>query len=80
MLGPPFVKNCENPEPGVLAQYGFGYAFVSALHDQGITQFAIPTGRIFAVLLAAAFGGVIAAALPARRAARLKVLDAISHA
>ena len=65
---------------GVVVGIGFGYAFVSALHDQGITQFAIPTGRIFAVLLAAAFGGVIAAALPARRAARLKVLDAISHA
>jgi putative ABC transport system permease protein len=65
---------------GVVVGIGFGYAFVVALHDQGITQFALPTGRLVAVLLAAAIGGVIAAALPARRAAHLKVLDAISHA
>ncbi|HEY2150595.1 MAG TPA: hypothetical protein VGH34_07300 [Vicinamibacterales bacterium] len=28
VIGPPFIKNQENPEPGVLGQYGFGYAFV----------------------------------------------------
>ena len=28
MLGPPFVKNEDNPEPGVLGRYGFTYAFV----------------------------------------------------
>jgi hypothetical protein len=28
VLGPPFVTNRDNPAPGVLGQYGFGYAFV----------------------------------------------------
>ena len=28
VLGPPFVKHADNPEPGVLARYGFGYAFL----------------------------------------------------
>lgn len=28
VLGPPFVKNEDNPGPGVLGRYGFGYAFV----------------------------------------------------
>jgi hypothetical protein len=28
VLGPPFVKNQDDPAPGVLGQYGFGYAFV----------------------------------------------------
>jgi putative ABC transport system permease protein len=64
---------------GVVVGLGFGYAFVAALHDQGITQFAIPTTRIVQVLVVAGLGGVVAAALPARRASRLKVLDAISH-
>ena len=65
---------------GIVVGIGFGYAFVSALHDEGITEFAIPWKRIVEVLLVAALGGVIAAALPARRAARLKVLDAIATA
>jgi hypothetical protein len=28
VLGPPFIKNQDAPEPGVLGQYGFGYAFL----------------------------------------------------
>jgi hypothetical protein len=28
VLGPPFIRNQDDPEPGVLGQYGFGYAFV----------------------------------------------------
>jgi hypothetical protein len=28
VLGAPFIKNQDNPEPGVLGRYGFGYAFV----------------------------------------------------
>ncbi len=65
---------------GIAVGVAFGYAFVSALHDQGITEFALPTGRIVVVLLAAVVAGLLAASLPARRASRLKVLDAISHA
>jgi len=33
VLGPPFVKNVDNPEPGVLGRYGFGYAFLPYAPD-----------------------------------------------
>jgi putative ABC transport system permease protein len=65
---------------GVAVGLAFGYAFVSALHDEGITDFAIPWARILIVLVVAGLGGVLAAAFPARRAAKLKVLDAIATA
>jgi putative ABC transport system permease protein len=63
---------------GLVVGVAFGWALVSALHDAGITDFAIPWARIVEVLVIAALGGVLAAALPARRAAKLKVLDAIA--
>jgi putative ABC transport system permease protein len=65
---------------GLAVGIAFGAALVSSLHDQGITDFAIPWARIILVLLIAAFGGILAAVLPAIRAARLKVLDAIASA
>jgi hypothetical protein len=39
VLGPPFVKNNEDPEPGVLGQYGFGYAFVPYAPEKGIIAY-----------------------------------------
>lgn len=63
---------------GIGIGLAFGAAVVAALHDQGITEFAVPLSRLLWVLLAAGFAGVIAAALPARRAARLNVLQAIA--
>ena len=63
---------------GVLVGLGFGWALVQALKDQGITQFAVPYPRLLLVLLVAGVGGVVAAALPARRAARLEVLQAVA--
>jgi putative ABC transport system permease protein len=65
---------------GICVGLAFGYAMVVALHDQGITEFAVPVSRLFVVLAVAALGGVIAAALPARRAARMNVLEAVSTA
>ena len=64
---------------GVAIGLAFGAALVSVLKDQGIDQFAIPFARIGWVFLAAALGGVLAAILPARRAARLNVLAAIAQ-
>ena len=63
---------------GVVVGLAFGYALVVSLHDQGITKFAVPYARIVVVLGVAALGGIIAAALPARRAAKLNVLEAVS--
>jgi putative ABC transport system permease protein len=64
---------------GIVIGECFGWALVHALKDQGIDQFAVPVVRLLFVLLAAALGGVVAAALPARRAARLNVLAAIAE-
>lgn len=63
---------------GIVVGTLFGYALVLALKDDGITEFTVPVGRILFVLVVAGIGGVLAAALPARRAARLTVLDAIA--
>ena len=50
-----------------------------ALHNQGITQFALPWAQLGTYLGLAAVVGVVAAVLPAVRAARINVLAAIAH-
>jgi putative ABC transport system permease protein len=64
---------------GILVGLCYGAALVHALKDQGIDTFAVPVVRLLWVLAAAGVAGVIAAALPARRAARLNVLAAIAE-
>ncbi|MCW2542777.1 MAG: hypothetical protein JWM40_329, partial [Frankiales bacterium] len=63
---------------GLVVGLGFGWAIVQALSSQGITEFRVPFLRVFLVVLVAAVGGVLAAALPARRAAKMDVLKAIA--
>jgi len=63
---------------GLAVGTGFGWAFVRALRSQGVTEFSLPVGRMVQVLVVAALAGVLAAALPARRAARLDVLEAVA--
>ena len=64
---------------GLLLGTAFGYALVNALHDQGVTEFSVPIGRLLLLLVVfAGIAGVLAAALPARRAARLDVLAAVA--
>ncbi|MCU1595039.1 MAG: hypothetical protein JWO12_2431 [Frankiales bacterium] len=65
---------------GIAVGVGFGIVLQRALHDQGITVLAIPYGRLAVFVLAAGVTGVLAALLPARRAARLNVLQAVSTA
>jgi putative ABC transport system permease protein len=55
----------------------FGWALVRALHDQGVTVLSLPVGRLAFDVVFAGIAGVIAAVLPARRAAKLDVLQAI---
>lgn len=62
---------------GIGVGVGFGVALQRGLHDQGITVLAIPYGRLGLFVVAAAITGILAAVLPARRAARLDVLTAI---
>ena len=55
----------------------FGWALVEALASEGITELAIPGGQLIVYVVLAALAGIVAAIPPARRAARLNVLDAI---
>jgi putative ABC transport system permease protein len=57
----------------------FGVALRQALDSQGVTELAIPVGQLAFALVFAALAGVIAAIWPARRAAKLNVLEAISY-
>lgn len=64
---------------GIVIGLAFAAALQNALADDGIDQFAVPYGRLAWLLVAAGVAGVVAAALPARRAARLDVLSAIAE-
>ena len=63
---------------GLLVGSAFGWALVRALREQGVAEVALPLDRLALVVLVAALAGVLAAALPARRAARLDVLAAVA--
>lgn len=56
----------------------FGYTMYLSLRDQGFTELDVAPVQLLAVVLVAAVAGVVAAAGPARRAARLDVLQAVS--
>jgi putative ABC transport system permease protein len=56
----------------------FGWALVTALADDGLEVFALPAGQLITYVIVAGVAGIIAAIPPARRAARLNVLDAIA--
>jgi putative ABC transport system permease protein len=56
----------------------FGWAGVQALHSEGIEHFTYPAVSVAVVALTAALAGAFAAIAPARRAARLDVLQALS--
>ncbi len=62
---------------GLLLGLGLGAAVVSALSSSFITTLSIPVSTIIVVLILAAIFGVIAALWPARRAAKLDILQAI---
>ena len=57
----------------------FGIACVQIIPDDFVSQLAIPWRLIFRNLLIAGVAGSLAAYFPARRAAKLQVLDAINH-
>ncbi|WP_067507020.1 ABC transporter permease [Actinoplanes sp. TFC3] len=64
---------------GVSVGAGLGSAVTRALKSDGITELVLPWGRMGTYLVLAALVGVIAAVVPAIRAARLNVLGAIAH-
>jgi len=64
---------------GVLVGLAFGWLAVVAIPDSFISTLSIPIWTLAIYVVIATDAGLIAASLPARRAARLDVLDAIAH-
>jgi putative ABC transport system permease protein len=64
---------------GIVVGTGLGAAVVEALADEGFTHLTLPWTDMVVYVLLAAVIGVVAAVLPAIRAARLNVLGAIAH-
>ncbi|MFT4865619.1 MAG: putative ABC transport system permease protein [Minisyncoccia bacterium] len=75
-------------EAGLVATFGavlgvgigllFGFGVVQGLPDSFASAVSIPVGSIVTLVAVAAAAGVVAAWLPARRAGRLDILEAIS--
>ncbi|WP_027661383.1 ABC transporter permease [Salinispora fenicalii] len=64
---------------GVAVGSGLGAAVVEALHDEGITDLVLPWADMGTMVGLGALVGVLAAVIPAVRAARIDVLGAIAH-
>jgi putative ABC transport system permease protein len=64
---------------GIALGIGLSYALVTSLRGFGLTRFALPGGSVVTIVLLAALLGVLASVRPARRAARLAILDAIAE-
>lgn len=63
---------------GAILAVAGAWGIVEALRSEGVTTLVLPAGQLTVVIVLATFAGVVAALGPARRAARLDVLDAIS--
>lgn len=63
---------------GVAVGSVFGWALVRAAADEGLQVLEFPAGRLAAYVVVAGLAGVLAAVFPARRAARLDVLEAVT--
>jgi putative ABC transport system permease protein len=57
----------------------FGWSLQQALVNDGVTELRIPVEQLLVYLVFAGLVGVIAAIWPARRAAKMNVLEAISY-
>jgi putative ABC transport system permease protein len=64
---------------GVVVGIAFGWALQQALASEGFSELGIPGGQLAIYVVFAALLGVFFAVFPARRAARLNVLEAISY-
>jgi len=63
---------------GIVMGTGLGIALVVSLRQQGVTNLAVPATELALFLVLSAVLGLVAASWPARRAARLDVLAAIT--
>ena len=65
---------------GFVLAVGSAWGITKALSDDGVTTFVIPGQQLTIIVTLAAFAGVLASLGPARRAAKLNVLEAIATA
>jgi putative ABC transport system permease protein len=63
---------------GVVVGITFGIVLMTAVRDEGLEVISVPVGQVAVFLGLGVVIGVLAAVLPARRAARLDVLGAIA--
>ncbi len=63
---------------GTIVGLFFGWVMAKGLENQGI-QFSVPWVQLVIFLIVSAIVGVLAAILPARRASRIKVLEALAY-
>ncbi|HLF43365.1 MAG TPA: FtsX-like permease family protein [Acidimicrobiia bacterium] len=64
---------------GIVVGTVFGVVVAVAMASQGLTVLSIPVLQIGALVVFGAIAGLIAALFPARRASRLRILDAIAY-
>ena len=63
---------------GVAVGFGLGALVTTLLADEGLT-FVVPAGSLVGIAIVAVIAGVLAAIVPARRAARLSPLTALAY-
>jgi putative ABC transport system permease protein len=64
---------------GVVVGLFFGLVVTASLGSQGIDVLSIPAVQIVGLVVFGALAGLLAAIFPARRAAKLRILDAIAY-
>jgi putative ABC transport system permease protein len=63
---------------GVGAALGLGWLPVASMRAVGVTELVFPVTQLVGLVVVATVAGLAAGVLPARRAARLPVLDAVA--
>jgi putative ABC transport system permease protein len=64
---------------GIVVGLFFGIVVTAALKSQGINVLSIPALQIFGLVIFGVIAGLLAAIIPARRAAKLNILEAIAY-
>ena len=83
------IRNMVFIESSIIAIFGallgtglgifFAWSLIQALEDQGFTEFAVSTQQTLLWIGIAIFSGILAAIIPAIRASRQNILEAISY-